>query len=202
MHQENNVSPAEALQILIEGNKRFVAENSIHPNTDKNRRNEVLNCQIPFAVILSCSDSRVPPEVIFDRGIGDLFVIRVAGNIYSSVVKASIMLAVKHLECPLVVVMGHSSCSAVSMCFEKSEIFTEESHYIKKIIKMIRSNIPEALSMISDKDKKIEFAIKENVKSIAANLSKEKLIVSRIAKGKTIIKPALYSNESGKVSWL
>ncbi len=188
--------------MLIEGNKRFVEGRPIHPNSDVNRRKEVTGGQYPFAVILTCSDSRVPPEIIFDQGIGDLFVIRVAGNVNTSGVKGSIVLAVKHIGCPLVVIMGHSSCSAVSMCFEKNEVMTKEPPLIKKLVKTIRYNIPSALDMQGSIENIIEFAIIENAKNIAANISEEHAIVSRIAEGRTVIKPALYSSESGKVSWL
>ena len=202
VHQVYNITPDKALQLLIEGNKRFVEGKPTHPNTDVSRRNEVTGGQSPFAVILTCADSRVPPEIIFDQGIGDLFIIRVAGNVNTSVVRGSIVLAVKHLGCPLVVIMGHRSCSAVSMCFEKNEIIINEPPSIKKLIETLRCNIPLALEMEGSIENKITAAITENTKNVADNISEEQTIVSRIAEGKTVVKPALYSLEKGDVSWL
>jgi carbonic anhydrase len=93
-----------ALEKLLEGNKRFAVDSSQHPNQTAARRIELSNGQSPFAVVLTCSDSRVPPEIIFDQGLGDLFVVRVAGNIVDAVVLESIEYAVDHLHTPLVVV--------------------------------------------------------------------------------------------------
>ena len=101
------------LDLLVAGNERFVAGRCEHPRCNRRRRTELLAGQHPIAVIICCSDSRVPPEFIFDQGLGDLFVIRVAGNIIDDVVLGSIEYAVAHLDVSLVMVMGHSSCGAV-----------------------------------------------------------------------------------------
>ncbi len=112
-------SPERALAELIEGNARFAAGASVHPRQDASRRAEVLEKgQFPFAAIVSCSDSRVPPEIVFDQGLGDLFVLRTAGNLIDEVGAASIEYAVAHLGIPLVVVMGHSRCGAVTAAAE------------------------------------------------------------------------------------
>ncbi|MEL7088092.1 MAG: carbonic anhydrase, partial [Planctomycetota bacterium] len=111
-HKES--SPAEdALKKLMDGNARFVAGEMMHPNLTADRRAELAQGQSPYAIIVSCSDSRVPPEQVFDAGPGDLFVIRVAGNVVGDDAQASIEYAVAVLNSPLVVVMGHESCGAV-----------------------------------------------------------------------------------------
>lgn len=105
----------EALERLLEGNRRFVAGTPEHPRQDAQRRAEQAEGQTPFAVILGCSDSRVPPEVVFDQGVGDLFVVRVAGNTAADqLTLGSIEFGVSVLECPLLLVLGHEKCGAVT----------------------------------------------------------------------------------------
>jgi carbonic anhydrase len=116
------VSADEALKRLVDGNKRYVFGKLMHPNQTRVRRGEVEGGQHPFAIVLGCSDSRVPPEVIFDQGLGDLFVVRVAGNIVDDVVLGSIEYAAEHLHAPLIVVLGHSSCGAVGATVAGGEL--------------------------------------------------------------------------------
>ena len=108
------VSPDQALARLMDGNRRYSQNKEQHPDETLARRMELQSSQHPFAVILSCSDSRVPPELIFDQGLGDLFVIRVAGNIVDDDGLGSIEYAVEHLGTKLIVVLGHEKCGAVS----------------------------------------------------------------------------------------
>src|SRR5262249_39949150 len=111
--EKSGFTADEALAKLMDGNKRYASSHSLHPHQSAGRRHELEATQHPFACILSCSDSRVPPEVVFDEGLGDLFVVRVAGNIVDSAVTGSIEYAVEHLGTPLVLVMGHEKCGAV-----------------------------------------------------------------------------------------
>lgn len=106
-------TPAQALAALSEGNDRFVAGVPRHPNQDAARRHELADGQAPFAAFFGCSDSRVAAEVVFDRGLGDLFVVRTAGHVVDSMTLASLEFAVEILDVPLVVVLGHDSCGAV-----------------------------------------------------------------------------------------
>jgi carbonic anhydrase len=115
------LSSDSALQKLMTGNKRYYEGNLTHPNQTKVRILEVAKGQHPFAIILGCSDSRVPPEVIFDQGIGDLFIIRVAGNIIDNNALGSIEYAVEHLGVKLVVVLGHEKCGAVDATVKGGE---------------------------------------------------------------------------------
>jgi carbonic anhydrase len=108
-----SLTPADAFGLLLAGNRRFVAGAPEHPNEDAARRAEVTPGRRPFAVLLGCSDSRLAAEIIFDRGLGDLFVVRTAGHVTGSEVLGSIEYGVAVLGCPLVVVLGHDSCGAV-----------------------------------------------------------------------------------------
>ena len=106
-------SGKQALERLMAGNKRYVSAKQTHPDQTSERRIELRTGQNPFAAILGCADSRVPPEVIFDQGLGDLFVVRVAGNVLDNIILASLEYAEIHLRTPLIMVLGHSKCGAV-----------------------------------------------------------------------------------------
>lgn len=117
----DKLSPDQALQRLLEGNKRYVVGNLLRPHQSPARRIEVAEGQHPFASILGCSDSRVPPELIFDQGLGDLFVVRVAGHVADAAVVASLIYGVEHLGIPLIVVLGHKNCGAVHAAVEGNQ---------------------------------------------------------------------------------
>lgn len=108
-------NPEKGLAALVEGNRRYQAQRLTHPHQNAARRAALAAGQHPFAAVLSCADSRVPPEIVFDQGLGDLFVVRVAGNITDDVVLGSLEYAVEHLHVPLVVVLGHYKCGAVTV---------------------------------------------------------------------------------------
>ncbi|HEY4484757.1 MAG TPA: carbonic anhydrase, partial [Nitrospiria bacterium] len=114
----HGLNPDKALTMLMEGNARYVEGKMLHPNQAADRMGELAKGQHPFAVILGCADSRVPPEIVFDQGLGDLFVLRVAGNIADDAVIGSIEYAVEHLGTTLVFVLGHERCGAVSAAVE------------------------------------------------------------------------------------
>lgn len=109
-----SLTPDQALRELVTGNQRYFVARAAHPHQALERRRELAAGQHPFAAILGCADSRVPPELVFDQGLGDLFVVRVAGNVVDDVVMGSLEYAVDHLGVPLVVVLGHSKCGAVT----------------------------------------------------------------------------------------
>jgi len=119
---EEKLSSEQALKRLLAGNARYVKSGLRHPRQTTERRIELRGGQRPFAVILGCSDSRVPPEVIFDQGLGDLFVVRVAGNIIDPVVLGSIEYAASHLHTPLIMVLGHSQCGAVTAAVSDEDL--------------------------------------------------------------------------------
>ncbi|MBP2636121.1 MAG: carbonic anhydrase [Firmicutes bacterium] len=115
--------PADIAQkLLIEGNQRFVTDKYTMPQIGQERRSKLTEVQHPFAVIVSCSDSRVPPEIIFNQGLGDLFVVRVAGNVLDSLELGSVEYAVEHLGTKLIVVLGHEKCGAVKATVDGGDI--------------------------------------------------------------------------------
>lgn len=110
----DKITGDQALKRLIAGNERYREGRLKHPNQTPDRRREVADGQRPFAIIIGCSDSRVPPEILFDQGLGDLFVVRTAGGVVDDAALGSIEYAVSHLKTPLIVVLGHSRCGAVT----------------------------------------------------------------------------------------
>ena len=147
--------PQDAVKRLIEGNERFVNDLTKSPNRTSYRREEVKGKQNPFAVILGCSDSRVPPEIIFDQGLGDLFVVRVAGNVIDFVQKESIDFAIQVLGTSLIMVLGHESCGAVGAVYQnKGSDFRGLEKLIKPSIQGAK-NLKEAVCMNIDKTCKV-----------------------------------------------
>ncbi len=132
----------DALQRLLEGNDRFTAERARRPNCRIERVAAVATAQTPFAVIVGCSDSRVPPEVIFDRGIGDLFVVRTAGHVVTSTALGSVLYAVDHLAVPLVVVLGHTGCGAVRAAMDAREAPAYLDTVVRSILPAVEISAP------------------------------------------------------------
>ncbi len=134
------MSPDWALDLLIEGNERFVANKSTHPHQTIERRVEMTQGQHPFAVVLACSDSRVSPEIVFDRGLGDIFVVRTAGNLVDDIALGSIEYATEHLGASLIMVMGHSKCGAVTAAVQSDDA----PGHVGNIIKAIKLAVEKA----------------------------------------------------------
>jgi carbonic anhydrase len=192
----NDPAINQALQTLIEGNKRFAAMNATHPNQGKERRDEVKGGQKPFAVIVGCSDSRIPLEILFDQGIGDIFVIRLAGNIVDDTALGSIEYAVDHLGTRLVVVLGHAKCGAVTAATQGGEAHG----HIGSIVQLIIPAVEKARAKSGDL---IDNSIKENARLVAATISSSKPILSKMVEdGKIAIVPAYYSIDTGMVELL
>jgi carbonic anhydrase len=197
-----DITPDLALKILKEGNARFVSDRLEHPHSGMLRRNETSRGQHPIAAIVACSDSRVPPEIIFDRGIGDLFVVRVAGNILEPAGLGSLVYAVGHLGCPLIVVMGHESCGAVKVSLVPDAELIHEPVSVIRIAEMIRENIPETLSGRSKIVDITTAAVKENASSVAEQILNEPFLEQKAKEGAVSVKRAYYSFSTGVVSWL
>lgn len=196
MKEKESILATDNLQKLIDGNKRYVASKPLHPNQNTERRNEIAKMQNPLAIILSCSDSRVPPEIIFDQGLGDLFVIRNAGNVLNDEVIGSIEYAVEHLNVPLIVVMAHKRCGAVTAATK--DILTNT--HIDSIIKAIKPAVDEAKNMQGDI---VENATKLNLKIIIDKLKTSKPVLEEFLKeGKLSIIGAFYDLDSGCVEFL
>lgn len=191
-----NAEANAALQKLLDGNRRFAESKQIHPNQDKKRRDEVSNGQKPFAVVVGCSDSRIPPEILFDQGIGDLFIIRLAGNIVDDMALGSIEYAVDHLGTCLVVVLGHSKCGAVTATAQGGEAHG----HIGSIVNAIIPAIDLARGKPGDL---VDNAIRENAKLVTANISSSKPILDKMVKeGKIAVVTAYYDIDTGLVEIL
>ncbi len=184
----------KALKKLLQGNKRFVAANARHPNQGIKRRKKATRGQKPFAVIVGCSDSRVPPEIIFDRGLGDLFIIRLAGNIVDDCALGSIEYAVDHLGTDLVVVLGHGKCGAIT-----TAVNGETPHgHIGSIVKAILPAVKKAKQESGDV---LENAIRTNVRFVVDRIKSSKPIIAKKVKAKKLhIIGAYYDIETGEVS--
>jgi len=139
----DNLTAADALERLITGNRRFAAGTPDHPRQDPGRRAELAAGQHPFAVVLGCSDSRPAPEVVFDQGLGDLFVVRTAGEVLGAEVLGSIEYGADLLGCPLVVVLGHESCGAVAAACAAVDQGTVPDGYVGDLVEHV---IPSVLS--------------------------------------------------------
>jgi carbonic anhydrase len=196
------ISPDQAMSRLKEGNERYAGGNARHPNQGSDRRRETVAVgQKPFATILGCSDSRVPVEVIFDSGIGDLFVIRVAGNVADVDEIGSIEYGVDHLETPICVVLGHTRCGAVTAVTQKAEVHGS----IPQLVDNIEPAVARARSAQPQLgvDALVEEAIKENAwQSIEDLLTTSEVTRKRVREGSLKVVAAIYDLEAGKVSWL
>jgi len=137
----SDTSPATAWNALKEGNERFVAGQAEHPHQGIERRSSLTGGQRPIAAVLGCSDSRVAPEVIFDQGLGDLFVVRNAGHVLDASVLGSIEYAVAVLDVPLVVVLGHGSCGAVTAAVSTADGGAAPSGYIRSVVDLIMPSV-------------------------------------------------------------
>ena len=136
----------EAFEVLLAGNRRFVAGTPAHPNQDAARRREVAPAQAPFAVLFGCSDSRLAAEIIFDRGLGDLFVVRTAGHVMGPEVLGSIEYGVGGLGCPLVVVLGHDACGAVAAARAAVQDGTAAEGYVRDVIERVTPSVLTVLA--------------------------------------------------------
>ena len=200
------MSAAEALARLREGNQRFVADiRSNRTAPTQPRRGELVSGQEPFAVIYSCSDSRVPAEIVFDQGLGDLFVIRVAGNVVAPSLVGSVEFAAAHFATPLVVVMGHTQCGAILATVEELEQPAEErSPNLHSIVDRVRPSVETLLatSLRHDRAGLIRESVRANVRASAAHLRHGSEILERLidTRGLRIV-GAEYSLETGVVDF-
>ncbi len=201
-HRKSDVSPDAALKMLQEGNGRFVSGPVKRPNQGAKQRVETAEKgQKPFAVVLSCSDSRVPVEVIFDRGIGDIFVVRVAGNIASKTDIGSMEYAVDHLGSPLLVVLGHTKCGAVTATVQGGEAPPN----IKAIVDCISPAVDKARTTCPDKSGEalVPEAITANVWQAMEDIYKNSpMLRDKVKDGKIKLVGAVYDLKSGKVNWM
>tara|TARA_R110002096_G_scaffold159011_9_gene324653 strand:+ start:6503 stop:7144 length:642 start_codon:yes stop_codon:yes gene_type:complete len=200
-------SAQEALERLKEGNLRFQADvRGLHSHPSQERRSELVSGQTPFAILLGCSDSRVPGELIFDQGLGDLFVIRVAGNIVAPSQIGSVEFAASQFGTPLVVVMGHSMCGAVQATLDQLETPQENrSPNLRSIVNRIRPAVETLVEAESGKspEELLEIAIRANIRASVNQLRNGSAILeSLIQDNGLMVVGAEYSLETGVVDFL
>ena len=192
-----NQSPAEAIAKLKEGNRRYTTGNPQHPVHTPGRRTELAKSQHPFAIILSCSDSRVPSEIVFDQGIGDLFIVRVAGNVINDEGLGSIEYAVEYLETRLIVVMGHQRCGAVQASKQIIAANGVAPGHIESLVRAIKPAVESTANC------DLDTTIKANVKHVVDCLRSSTPILKRkIDSGQVQVIGGYYSLDTGSVSFL
>ncbi|HOJ37789.1 MAG TPA: carbonic anhydrase [Ignavibacteriales bacterium] len=192
------ITPEQALQKLIEGNKRYTSQNFKQKNYPKERQ-EQSQAQKPYAIILSCSDSRVPPEIIFDESHGQLFIIRNAGNVADEVVLGTIEYGVEHLNSPLLVIMGHSKCGAVTATVKGGEL----PHNIEAIANYIKPAVAAAKPNSKNEQELINNTIEENITyQIKEIITKSSIVKEFLEQKKIKIVGAHYNIDTGVVEFI
>lgn len=190
----DGLSPEKALEALRRGNSRFVKMKALDPNVNSQRRTAVSAGQLPFAAILGCVDSRVPPELVFDRGLGDLFTARVAGNIPDNTIVGSIEFGIHEFDIPLVLVLGHTKCGAVKATYEAVEAGGGEADgEIGSIVEAIIPAVEESSS--------VDDAVVINIRRTVEALMESPVISKRIEFGVLQVVGALYDIETGVVDF-
>ena len=194
--QDKAPSAAAVLRELKAGNDHHVSKRYQHPHQTAARQRELASSQHPNAIVLSCADSRVVPEIILDQGLGDLFDVRVAGNIASDTELASIEYAAAHLHSPLLVVMGHQKCGAVTAATESGEA---EGH-LPSLLNLIRPAVERAKGQPGDL---IDNAVRINVESVVQQIrGSAPVLAPLVNRGQLTVVGAVYSLDTGRVAWL
>jgi carbonic anhydrase len=196
--ESSDVSPDDALKRLVEGNARFVAANPVRLEGETliQRRAELVDGQKPFAILVSCSDSRVPPELIFDQGLGDMFVVRTAGEVVDSIGLGSIEYGVEHLGASLIVVLGHARCGAVSAAVSGAA----EPGQISAVLKAIQPAVAEVKGKSGDQ---VDNAVRAQARVVARRLGGEDPVLApRVQSKKLKIVAAYYDLGTGRVEFL
>ena len=197
--QEPAVSNADqALQRLKDGNLRYVANKTVDPNQTEKRRVELSKGQHPFATILGCVDSRVPPELVFDRGLGDLFVIRTAGQVLDKAVVGSIEFGVAELKIPLLVVLGHENCGAVKATIQALEQKAEAEGSIAYLVEAITPAVEKAKGQAGDN---LDNVVRANLEIIVSHLNESPILAEAVKEGKLKIVGGRYDLDTGSVEY-
>lgn len=191
-------TPAEAIRRLLNGNHRFITGNARHPHQSVYRLHELAAGQHPFVITLGCADSRVPPELLFDQGLGDIFDNRVAGNIVDDLLFGSIEYAVEHFAPPLLLVLGHERCGAVSATVEVLESGGTGPGHIGAIVEALRPIITPVLEQPGDK---VENGVVANIKAQAkALVDGSDIVREKVEAGEMAVVGARYDLDTGKVT--
>ena len=198
---EQAVKPEQAHKELVDGNRRFSSGHPRHPHSSVAWAKQTARGQHPHALVLCCSDSCVSPEILFDQGIGDLFVVRVAGNVANEDEVASIEYAVEHLNVPLCVVLGHSNCGAVTAVVEGKKLPDAIAHLVISIqsaYKHAKAQHPG----VSEQEM-IQATVRSNVIETMASIAHSaKLIDERLKMGRFHVEGGVYNLATGRVEWV
>src|SRR5437899_6344462 len=187
-----SVAPAGAISKLKEGNGRYTNGNLQHPGQTAERRTELAKTQHPFAAVVSCSDSRVPPEIVFDQGLGDLFIVRVAGNVINDEGLGSIEYTVDHLGTRLILVLGHQRCGAVDAARETIAAKGKAPGHIQSLVTAIKP----AVEATAKED--LDTTVKANVKNVVQALrSSTPILKAEVDSGKIKVIGGYYSLDTG-----
>lgn len=199
----SNLTPELSLKRLIEGNERFAAEKPGRKEIGESRRKNLLDGQEPFAAIIGCSDSRTPPEILFDQGLGDLFIVRTAGNTVDAIGVGSIEYAVEHLGVPLVVALGHDKCGAVKeACNAVIQKTKEFPGSIGALVEKLRPSVEKVIASGVSGEELVEAVADENIRAVVQDVLKSP-IVKHLAESKKLeVRGAKYDLASGKVRFL
>ncbi|WP_260597184.1 carbonic anhydrase [Sphingomonas endolithica] len=196
-------APDEALQRLIAGNAAFVADAPHAPDISRQRRLELAQGQQPFATLIGCSDSRVGPEQLFGVGLGDLFIVRSAGNNVDTAGMGSIEYSVMALKVPLIVVLGHEKCGAVAAA---TDVVTKDVRFPGSIGRMIEPILPAVIAAerAGEDGDLVERAVEENVRRMVERLQtySEPMLLEPQSRGELMVVGAVYELATGKVRWL
>lgn len=182
----------KALERLKQGNLRYVQDSMRNGDLTSSRRQTIVSNQNPFAVIVGCSDSRVPPEIVFDQGLGDLFIIRVAGNVVGDLELESILYAAKVLETPLIMVLGHQNCGAVNAVIKgNTDLISNIASLIKPAVDKAKDCKPPILNCV----------VKYNVTDVVKKLLQDNYISKMVSEKKLNVVGAYYNLDSGIVEF-
>jgi carbonic anhydrase len=195
------ITPRDALRLLTDGNRRFVEGRRQHPNQDADRRTAVAPRQRPFAVLFGCSDSRLAAEIIFDRGLGDLFVVRTAGHVLGPEVTGSIEYGVAVLDTPLVAVLGHDSCGAVAAALRAYRDGEMPRGAIRSVVERVLPSVLAAGAGNADAGEAAGTAAGEEHVRFTVNMlaSESATIAARIAEGRCAVVGLSYQLADGGV---
>ncbi|GEO43656.1 carbonic anhydrase [Skermanella aerolata] len=196
---KTDLTPDQALEVLRKGNREFISDSPIRQALGRERRLEIARGQTPFAVLVSCSDSRVPPELLFGRGLGELFIVRNAGNTVDTTALGSLQYGVAVLGCPLVVVLGHERCGAVEAAVS---VVTKNTTFPGSIGNMIEPIVPAVLRAQTQSGDLMHNAVRENVRRVVNRLrTSEPILLEPIQSGKLKIVGAHYDLDDGQVDF-
>ncbi|WP_026120470.1 carbonic anhydrase [Nocardiopsis potens] len=194
MIETQTPTPDEAFETLMAGNRRFVGGAPAHPNQDAARRAETAPAQNPFAVMFGCSDSRLAAEIIFDRGLGDLFVVRTAGHVVGSEVLGSVEYGASMLDCPLVVVLGHDSCGAVAAARAAADGEKPPAGFVRDVVERVTPSVLAARAAGRHEEEILHEHIRSTVDLL---LERSRILAERVADGRLAVAGLSYRLADG-----